>query len=118
MAVLAAWAFPSSSGSTTYETVLEEDGTLSCNCPGFIFKKKGQARGCKHTRQIEPYTARLLAKTLTPELVGAWLGISGNTPASSLAPAGAGTLPTSSTLPADSLPPIMERHKRRIDFEE
>lgn len=119
MAVLAAWAFPSSSGSTTYETVLEEDSTLSCNCPGFIFKKKGQARGCKHTRQIEPYTARLLARTLTPELVGAWLGISGHSPASLIpTPTTIGTPPSPSSLPPDSLPALVERKKRRIDFEE
>jgi hypothetical protein len=116
MAVMAAWAFPSSSGSTTYETVLDEEGMLSCNCPGFIFKKKGQARGCKHTRQIEPYTARVLARTLTPELVGAWLGISSSTPASS--PAVIGTPPIPSSLPTTSLPPLVERKRRRIDFEE
>lgn len=118
MAVLAAWAFPSSSNSTTYETTLEEDGTLSCNCPGFIFKKKGQTRGCKHTRQIEPYTAQLLGRTLAPELVGAWLGISGNTPASAPVPKAAVTSCAPSSLPSDSLPPLVARQKRRIDFEE
>ena len=131
MAVLAAWAFPSSSGSTTYETTLDEAGTLSCNCPGFIFKKKGQARGCKHTRQIEPYTARLLAQTLTPELVGAWLGVAShaltienpdatNGSRSVAVPVSSPTetSPTSTTPLLASLPPLVERHKRRIDFEE
>lgn len=36
-----------------YEVRLNEDGTTSCNCPGWIFKKKTEARGCKHTRHVE-----------------------------------------------------------------
>lgn len=33
-----------------YEVRLNDDGALSCNCPGWIFKKKTETRGCKHTR--------------------------------------------------------------------
>ena len=108
MAVLAAWAFPSSSGSTTYETTLDDEGTLNCNCPGFIFKKKGQARGCRHTRQIEPYTGRVLSGSLTPQQVGVYVGVAGSpsVPATSI-----------SSTPA---PPATsaKRPGRLIDFEE
>lgn len=37
----------------TYEVRMEEDGSLRCNCPGWIFKKKDAERGCKHTREVE-----------------------------------------------------------------
>lgn len=52
------WAFnsskPRASGSIIhYEVRMNEDGSISCDCPGWIFAKKGAARGCKHTRQIE-----------------------------------------------------------------
>ncbi len=122
MPIVAAWAFPSSSGSTTYETTLDNEGTLSCNCPGFIFKKKGQERGCKHTRQIEPYAERVRAGSVTAEQVGVWLGISGATPAApkSVSPLGnaANPSPTSSPQPPSSLPPLTERKGRKFDFEE
>ena len=58
--VLKAWAFDSSQGTTTYETVLRRDGTLTCNCPGWINKKKGEARGCKHTRDVAREAADLV----------------------------------------------------------
>lgn len=51
------WPFQSSRphGGTivTYTAQLNEDETLSCNCPGWIFAKKGQERSCKHTRKVE-----------------------------------------------------------------
>lgn len=119
MAVVAAWAFPSSSNATTYETTLEEDGTLACNCPGFLFKKKDQARGCKHTRAIAPYTARLLAHTLTPQQVGEGLGISGHVPAASVPSVTTDPPATASALrPRENPLPPTVRAKRRIDFEE
>jgi hypothetical protein len=37
----------------TYEVRLNDDGSVSCNCPGWIFKKKTDDRGCKHTRHPE-----------------------------------------------------------------
>lgn len=33
-----------------YEVRLNDDGSVSCNCPGWIFKKNTATRGCKHTR--------------------------------------------------------------------
>lgn len=37
----------------TYEVRLNDDASVSCNCPGWIFKKKTDDRGCKHTRHPE-----------------------------------------------------------------
>jgi len=48
-----AWAFPSSKGTTTYEVVRQPDGSLTCNCPGWVYKKKDAIRECKHTRLVE-----------------------------------------------------------------
>lgn len=28
------------------------NGQLSCNCPGWIFKRKNQERSCKHIRKV------------------------------------------------------------------
>lgn len=53
------WAFKSSKprGGTliTYETRLNEDGKLSCNCPGWIFCKadKDGVKACKHIKRPE-----------------------------------------------------------------
>ena len=59
------WAFRSSQARggqiITYETRLEEDGVLRCNCPGWIFcKVEKDAAGnptsvkfCKHTQAIK-----------------------------------------------------------------
>jgi ATP-dependent DNA ligase len=46
------WSFPSGSSNATYSTVLWEDGSLSCDCPGWRFKRGGQDRSCKHTIQV------------------------------------------------------------------
>jgi len=40
--------FPSASSSAVYTVKRDENGDLSCNCPGWTFKKEGQLRGCKH----------------------------------------------------------------------
>ena len=114
MAVLAAWAFPSSAGATTYETTLETDGTLSCNCPGFIFKKKGQVRGCKHTRQITPFVNSILDGFITAQEVAERLGLTGGFSAP-LPLATASTIPKKPAAPASLQP---ERKGRLIDFEE
>ena len=50
-----AWPFPSSRGTTTYEVTLWDDGTLSCDCPGWVYAKKGRPRACKHTRIVEAW---------------------------------------------------------------
>jgi hypothetical protein len=56
------WAFQSSQPRggfiVTYETRLEEDGTLRCNCMGWVFQRKDKdtglpkPRSCKHTDQV------------------------------------------------------------------
>jgi hypothetical protein len=50
------WAFNSSVARggqiISYIANLNEDESITCNCPGWIFAKKGQARECKHTKQI------------------------------------------------------------------
>ena len=44
------WRFQSSSGSGTYETLQYNDGSLSCDCPGWT---RRAIRSCKHTRAVE-----------------------------------------------------------------
>ena len=109
MTVIAAWAFPSSSGSTTYETTLDDAGTLQCNCPGFIFKKKGQTRGCRHTRQIEPCSNQVLSGSLTPQQVGLYVGVVGT-------PSVTAPVPSATPSPVTTVP--AKRAGRLIDFEE
>lgn len=51
------WGFQSSKPRymgryITYEAQLYENGTTSCNCPGWVLKRSGQERGCKHTKLI------------------------------------------------------------------
>jgi len=43
--VISAWAKPSSSGTTVYETQLHSDGMITCNCPGWCMKKKDKDTG-------------------------------------------------------------------------
>lgn len=52
------WVFESSTEvqgtKAKYSTVLRTDQSITCNCPGWIFKKKGETvRACKHTRNVE-----------------------------------------------------------------
>jgi hypothetical protein len=47
-----------------YSTLLFKDGTTSCNCPGWVFKRKSKDRDCKHCRMIRgeiPVEANLVA---------------------------------------------------------
>jgi hypothetical protein len=122
MPIVAAWAFASSSGATTYETTLDDAGVLACNCPGFLFKKKGQARGCKHLRQIEPYAERVRTGSVTAEQVGVWLGIVGTVPSAAkphpTEKTAALTTSVSAPQSTSSLPPLTERKGRKFDFEE
>lgn len=51
------WAFTSAQEvegmRAKYTTLLRQDQSLTCNCPGWIFKKKGETeRACKHTRLV------------------------------------------------------------------
>ena len=41
------FAMESSNGKKSYEILLYENGTLSCNCPGWRFRKE-----CRHTKEI------------------------------------------------------------------
>jgi hypothetical protein len=63
-AVVAAWATPSRHGAAVYETLLHADGHLSCNCPAWVYVKKGRPRACRHTRAVESQVADLLAGRL------------------------------------------------------
>lgn len=50
--VIYAWGFPSrreGPSAVNYEVLLRKDGTLSCNCPGWVFNK---LRTCGHTRTV------------------------------------------------------------------
>lgn len=46
--VISAWPFKSSSGTTTYETQLHEDGVLTCSCPGWVNRA---VRECRHVKE-------------------------------------------------------------------
>lgn len=48
------WTFDSSSSDKTYETLQYDDGSLSCDCPGWTRRAQ---RSCKHTRAVELGTA-------------------------------------------------------------
>ena len=52
-------------GGVTFDYVaqLNQDGTVSCNCPGWRFVKKGQPRRCRHTDAVQGEV---------PELMQAW----------------------------------------------
>lgn len=59
------WAFKSSKPRAggqviNYVAQLEEDGTLRCNCPGWIFCKGDKA--CKHTRLVVPEVKEIMKK--------------------------------------------------------
>ena len=57
------WSFESSRARagtpTVYATELFEDGTVRCNCPGWVYKRK-DALGCKHTDQVRHEIPTLL----------------------------------------------------------
>lgn len=42
MAVLAAIASKSSTGTVTYETQVHDDGTTTCDCPGWVYCSKAR----------------------------------------------------------------------------
>jgi hypothetical protein len=64
--VVAAWATPSRHGAAIYETLLHADGQLSCDCPAWIFVRRGRPRACRHTHALEPQVADILAGRVVP----------------------------------------------------
>lgn len=47
------YAFGSSSGSSTYQTILYVDGSTSCDCMGWTRRNPPGGRHCKHTRAVD-----------------------------------------------------------------
>lgn len=45
--------FPSSSSSAVYTWQIGDDGRLSCDCRGWVNKRPGKPRECKHTKKVE-----------------------------------------------------------------
>lgn len=120
--VTAAWAFASTHGTTTYETLLYTDGTLSCDCPGWVYRKAGRARGCRHTKDLEPYAAEVLDGRLNPEVAGAHAGALPSSPPHALDFAAAVTArprPRSRrrpVTPSAPVSPLTGRLRRQLDL--
>lgn len=101
--VLYAWATPSSHGTTTYETLLFRDGTLSCNCPAWVFKR-GEERRCRHITLYEDEAQDILKR---PD--HAWDRRAPRAPSRTTPPAS----------PRSSDPPLTPtRQRRTIRFED
>lgn len=52
------YRFTSSSGNHTYETLQWTDGSLSCDCPGWVRRCVDGKRTCKHVRFVETGVAQ------------------------------------------------------------
>lgn len=50
--IVKVFAFVSSSGNGTYQTLLYDDGTTSCDCRGWTQRNPPGGRTCKHTRIV------------------------------------------------------------------
>jgi len=61
--VISAWARKSSSGTTTYEIQLHEDGVLSCNCPAWVLRK---TRDCKHVKELVYVAGEIMSGRRNP----------------------------------------------------
>ena len=46
------WRYPSSSSDKVYTVQRRVDGLVSCDCPGWVVKRAGRPRSCKHTKQV------------------------------------------------------------------
>lgn len=120
--VAAAWAFASSHGATTYETLLYPDGTLSCDCPGWVFQKAGRPRGCRHTKDLGPYAAAVLDGRLSPEEAGARAGALPSHPLEALgfaaaSPARPRARPRRRSMtPSPPVSPLTGRLRRQLDL--
>lgn len=63
--IVRTWTFRSESNpNKAYETILYDDGTLSCNCPGWTQRCQGGFRTCKHVRMAEAGTADRYAEAV------------------------------------------------------
>lgn len=52
--IVKCWVFRSSSGSGTYQTLLYNNGSTSCECPGWTRRVDALGkRSCKHTRSVD-----------------------------------------------------------------
>ena len=49
---IAEYEHESSSSSKIYKVIMYDDGSFSCNCPSWIFKR-GEVRGCKHIEEVK-----------------------------------------------------------------
>ena len=69
--IISAWPFRSSQGTTTYETVLHNDGVLTCNCPGWTraINKVTGLRGCKHVKEVLAKADLIMNGKRAPEFV-------------------------------------------------
>jgi len=61
MDILAAWSVPSASSAVNYEVLLHHDGERTCNCPGWIIKRNGKPRSCRHVKQVRSEAEAIFA---------------------------------------------------------
>lgn len=58
------WQFSSSKPQggivTKYRTQLNQNGTLSCDCAGWIIKRYGRPRWCKHCETVQPEVPQIM----------------------------------------------------------
>lgn len=50
--VIYSWGVRSDNRAVQYEIILRRNGEVSCDCPGWVFKRKNQERGCKHVNAM------------------------------------------------------------------
>ena len=53
MKIQTAFAFQSSSSAEVYQTLVYDDGSITCNCPGWTRRIVDGVRTCKHVRYVE-----------------------------------------------------------------
>ena len=59
--------FNSQSSNKEYTTIKYDDGSFSCNCPSWIFKR-GDVRNCKHIDEVKCKEANVEATINISEL--------------------------------------------------
>jgi len=50
--LVATFKSKSNPGKEPYEVKRDQNGELSCNCPGWVFKANGE-RTCRHVKEVE-----------------------------------------------------------------